>query len=277
MSTQAVRELPGASATTLEAARPAADTLPPVKVRTLAEVQAPLRRWAPLAAIAPETAERLLAQFEIISVERRTVLFVAGELAQHLTVVLSGIVKQTVAAPDERELMVALLGPSDQCGDLPASGTRLHSTTAVAVTEVRLAQLPLAALARWLPAHPEFSTALLGLALQRLHAARTNLAAMAYRNVSERIADALLRLARQFGLARGGEILVRHELTQTELGQLVGTSRETVSKVLGNFAARGWIYVEPGCIVLIDPARIARRAGRANPFRAETAALAVTR
>jgi len=53
---------------------------------------------------------------------------------------------------------------------------------------------------------------------------------------------------------------VTHDLTQEELGQLVGSSRETVNKVLSTFCQRGWIRVEGRSVLIIDSERLARRA-----------------
>jgi CRP-like cAMP-binding protein len=55
-------------------------------------------------------------------------------------------------------------------------------------------------------------------------------------------------------------VRVVHDLTQEELAQLVGASRETVNKALADFAARGWIRLEQRSVVILDMERITRRA-----------------
>ena len=55
-------------------------------------------------------------------------------------------------------------------------------------------------------------------------------------------------------------VQVNHDLTQEELAQLVGASRETVNKALADFAARGWIQVSAKSVLLRDPERLGRRA-----------------
>ncbi|MFZ1651896.1 MAG: helix-turn-helix domain-containing protein, partial [Candidatus Nanopelagicales bacterium] len=52
---------------------------------------------------------------------------------------------------------------------------------------------------------------------------------------------------------------VTHDMTQEELAQLVGASRETVNKALADFAARGWIRLESRSVVLLDTERLDRR------------------
>ncbi len=56
-----------------------------------------------------------------------------------------------------------------------------------------------------------------------------------------RVAKQLLQLAQRFGTQEGGALRVTHDLTQEEIAQLVGASRETVNKALADFAHRGWI------------------------------------
>ena len=53
---------------------------------------------------------------------------------------------------------------------------------------------------------------------------------------------------------------VHHDLTQEELAQLVGASRETVNKALADFANRGWLRLEPRSVVLVDVERLQHRA-----------------
>ena len=75
-----------------------------------------------------------------------------------------------------------------------------------------------------------------------------------------RVAKQLLELARRFGDRREDGIHVHHDLTQEELAQLVGASRETVNKALADFAARGWIRLEPRSVTILDVERVERRA-----------------
>ena len=75
-----------------------------------------------------------------------------------------------------------------------------------------------------------------------------------------RVAKALLGLAERFGSEDGEGLRVHHDLTQEELAQLVGASRETVNKALADFAHRGWVRLEGKTVVILDRDRLARRA-----------------
>ena len=74
------------------------------------------------------------------------------------------------------------------------------------------------------------------------------------------VAKALLQLANRFGVQDNGNWRVHHDLTQEEIAQLVGASRETVNKALAEFAHRGWIRLEGKTVVICNSERLARRA-----------------
>ncbi|HCQ18718.1 MAG TPA: Crp/Fnr family transcriptional regulator, partial [Dermacoccus sp.] len=91
---------------------------------------------------------------------------------------------------------------------------------------------------------------------------RTNeaLGDLVFTDVPGRVAKALLDLASRFGRQVDGGVLVAHDLTQEELAQLVGASRETVNKALADFAGRGWLKLEARAVTLLDVERLQRRA-----------------
>jgi CRP-like cAMP-binding protein len=76
---------------------------------------------------------------------------------------------------------------------------------------------------------------------RRLRRTDNNLADMIFTDVPGRVAKQLLLLAQRFGTQEGDAMRVTHDLTQEEIAQLVGASRETVDKALADFAHRGWI------------------------------------
>ena len=74
------------------------------------------------------------------------------------------------------------------------------------------------------------------------------------------MAKNLLQMAGRFGTRDGGVLRVTHDLTQEELAQLVGASRETVNKALADFASRGWLRLDGKSVLILEPDRLARRA-----------------
>jgi CRP/FNR family transcriptional regulator, cyclic AMP receptor protein len=135
-----------------------------------------------------------------------------------------------------------------------------RTATATAVTDAELAGLGHDDLRKWLSTRPEVAMHLLQALAQRLRRINDVKADLVFTDVPGRVAKALLDLAERFGVPNSEGIQVNHDLTQEELAQLVGASRETVNKALADFAARGWIQLSAKSVLIIDPDRLRRRA-----------------
>ena len=94
----------------------------------------------------------------------------------------------------------------------------------------------------------------------RLRRANDVVADLVFSDVPGRVAKALLDLSSRFGRVADDGVHVHHDLTQEELAQLVGASRETVNKALADFASRGWLRLEARSVVIMDVERLKRRA-----------------
>jgi CRP-like cAMP-binding protein len=209
--------------------------------------------------IDPDVVEALADEFEIFTALRGTVLFAQGDAARHLYVVLSGKVKLAHLAYDGREHLVELLGRSDQFGEVSLLDSEPWTATATVVTDARIAQVRAAVLYDWIERYPQLASQLLCAISRRLRRTYTNLTSVTFADVSGRVATELLRLARRFGLSYHDEIRIEHDLSQMELAQLVGASRETVNKVLNSFASRGWIRLEPKSVVILNRQALKQR------------------
>ncbi|MGI9084035.1 MAG: Crp/Fnr family transcriptional regulator, partial [Aeromicrobium sp.] len=108
--------------------------------------------------------------------------------------------------------------------------------------------------------HPKVATQLLAALARRLRRTNEAMADLVFSDVPGRVAKALLDLARRFLAPSDDGVRVTHDLTQEELAQLVGASRETVNKALADFVSRGWMRLEPRSVVILDLERLQRRA-----------------
>ena len=115
------------------------------------------------------------------------------------------------------------------------------------------------ALREWIGKRPEIAEQLLRVLARRLRRTNNMLADLIFTDVPGRVAKSLLQLARQFGSQEAGLLRVTHDLTQEEIAQLVGASRETVNKALADFAHRGWLRLEGKSVLILEPERLARR------------------
>jgi len=219
-----------------------------------------LRRAGLFQGVDPADIEALGSQFDVFDAPRGTTLFNEGEPGDSLYIVLSGKVKLGRKSSDGRENLVAVMGPADQFGELSLFDPGPRTATAVVVTDARVARLPKAALTEWITERPQIALQLLRVVARRLRRTNTMLADLIFVDVPGRVAKQLLQLAQRFGSVDGGQLRVTHDLTQEELAQLVGASRETVNKALADFAQRGWLRLEGKSVVILDRERLARRA-----------------
>src|SRR5215207_3942249 len=218
-------------------------------------------RQAPLfSGLDDEAAGALESSMEPASLRRGDILFNEGDDGNKLYVVIDGKIKLGRTSPDGRENLLAILGPGQMFGELSFFDPGPRSATATAVTDADLKSLGHEALSPVLNAHPDVAHALLNQLAGRLRRTNEVVGDLVFSDVPGRVAKALLDLASRFGRRADDGVHVNHDLTQEELAQLVGASRETVNKALADFASRGWLRLEPRSVVILDLERLQRRA-----------------
>lgn len=218
-----------------------------------------LRRAPLFASLDDEAFAALTKEITEVDLSRGATLFHEGDPGDQLYFIVSGKIKLGRTASDGRENLVAVMGPGEIFGEMALFDPSPRSTSATAVSETRLAGLKHENLRKVIQHSPEVSAQLLQALARRLRRTNENLADLVFSDVPGRVAKALLDLADRFGRPATDGILVAHELTQEELAQLVGASRETVNKALADFSARGWVKLEARAVTLLDVERLQRR------------------
>jgi len=208
----------------------------------------------------PAAIEVLTESLERVEFPRGTVIFNEGEPGDRLYIVSTGKVKIGRRSPDGRENLLSIFGPSDMFGELSIFDPGPRTSTATTVTDVRAYTMDRVALRDWIGKRPEIAEQLLRVVARRLRRTNNLLADLIFTDVPGRVAKALLQLAQRFGTQEAGSLRVTHDLTQEEIAQLVGASRETVNKALADFAHRGWLRLEGKSVLISDSERLARRA-----------------
>ena len=218
-------------------------------------------RQAPLfAALDQEAADALRATMTRVELDRSAVLFHEGDIGDRLYVIVDGKVKLGRASGDGRENLLAILGPGEMFGELSLFDPGPRNATVTAVADTTLIGLGNEDLTAWLSGRPDVARQLLRALARRLRRTNENLADLVFSDVPGRVAKALLDLSERFGRPTEDGLRVAHDLTQEELAQLVGASRETVNKALADFASRGWLRLEARAVVLMDIERLRKRA-----------------
>jgi CRP-like cAMP-binding protein len=217
-------------------------------------------RQAPLfSALDDESATTLRASMTAVKVSRGSTLFKEGDAGDRLYVVVEGKLKLGTTAVDGRENLLYILGPGEMFGELSLFDPGPRTSTATAVTDVRLLALSHDQVIGWITQHPAVALQLLGRLAQRLRRSNEVLADLVFSDVPGRVAKAIMDLGSRFGVQKEDGLHVNHDLTQEELAQLVGASRETVNKALADFASRGWVRLEPRAVVVLDLDRLSKR------------------
>jgi CRP-like cAMP-binding protein len=218
--------------------------------------------------VEPASRDDLLAAAEILTLPKGSVLFRTGDAGNGLYELVEGKVKlsrlpgDTPDHPANRhELLLRLLSPGQIFGELATFDGGPRNATAVALTDVVVRHYPAEALEPLLRRHPDLGIALLAHISYRLRFTLERTIDLQIHDSAVRLAKAILILALRFGDGGTHEIVVRHDLTQAELGSLTGLSRETASKVLSDFANRGIIHWSSGQIVIKDAPALRKIAG----------------
>lgn len=205
------------------------------------------------------SARSLIALMTRREMVKGDVLFNEGDDGHALYVLVKGKVKMARTARDGRENLLGLLGVGDMLGELSVFDPGPRMSRAHAVEESVVYELPKEILDEWLDDHLEMSRHLMRALAQRIRRISNTMADLVFSDVPGRVAKAILDLGHRFGRMERGHVTVRHGLTQEELAQLVGASRETVNKALADFASRGWIDVHIGSVEVYEPERLRAR------------------
>ena len=218
-----------------------------------------LRRAPLFASLDDQAFAALTEELTEVDLSRGSTLFHEGDPGDQLYFIISGKIKLGRTAPDGRESLVAIMGPGELFGEMALFDPSPRSTSATAVSETRLVGLKHENLKKVIERSPDVSAQLLQALARRLRRTNESLADLVFSDVPGRVAKALLDLADRFGRPATDGILVAHELTQEELAQLVGASRETVNKALAEFVQRGWIRLAARAVVILDLQRLKQR------------------
>jgi len=217
-------------------------------------------RKAPLfTALDDAAAISLLANMVSVKIAKGSVLFAEGDEGDQLYVIAEGKLKLGTSSGDGRENLLSILGPGEMFGELSLFDPGPRTSTATAVTDAKLFSLGQEKLLPWLAENPMVSLQLLASLAQRLRRTNEAVGDLVFSDVPGRVAKALIDLGERFGRKTDEGLFVHHDLTQEELAQLVGASRETVNKALADFAGRNWLKLDGRAVLITDFERLSKR------------------
>jgi CRP-like cAMP-binding protein len=179
-----------------------------------------------------------------------SLILTQGDEGETLFLIQSGQVKVAVVAEDGREVILSVLAAGSFFGEMALIDDEPRSAHVIAMEDSVLLALRREDFRARLDRSPELGIALLRELSRRLRRADDTIASLMLLDVNGRVAHLLLELAREEG-GEGGATITRR-LTHAAIGQMVGASRETVSRTMRNLVLRNVIAVTRKGITLLD-------------------------
>src|SRR5664279_4218351 len=194
---------------------------------------------------------------------RGEVLFHEGDPGDALFVVASGAVKVVVPSEEGEEAILATLRRGDFLGELALLDGAPRSASAIALEPTETLTLPRDQFRALVASEPAIRDALLASLAGELRRLTTHVAELHFLDLTGRLAARLARLAEEHGdRASDGSVRLDAPLTQSDLAAMIGATRQSVNKLLGEFEASGLIRIERDSIVVTSLNALAKAARR---------------
>jgi CRP-like cAMP-binding protein len=183
-------------------------------------------------------------------------IFLMGAPGDSMVAVLSGTIRISVPSPDGKEIVLAILGPGEICGEIALLDGKERTADAKAATNCSVVVLERRDVLAFFAQYPDAWSKLIDVLCERLRTADQQMAEFALSPVPVRLAKALLRLATADGQATNGQPAERVHLTQRELGNVIGATRESVNKYLRAWQRKGYVRIADRLIVIANRAAV---------------------
>jgi CRP-like cAMP-binding protein len=169
---------------------------------------------------------------------------------------VKGSVSVCRIAPDGRETILSILKEGDFFGEMSMFDSQLRSASIKTLTDVEVGEIHQSDFMTLLDRNPRIGRSLVIALSERLRAANALIAATTSQDIRARLASLLLNLANQFGehVDIGTRITLR--LTNQEMANMIGTTRETVNRTLNRFWDDHLVDMRTAHVVIIDPDRL---------------------
>jgi len=177
----------------------------------------------------------LAALAQIKKLDKDTTVFHAGDPADAVYVVASGRVKVVITSSDGKEFILTVLGAGQVFGEMALLESSTRSASVVSLSAVEVLVINRSDFQRLLDSDAQISQRLMAILSRRLRRANAKMESLAYMDVAGRLARYLLDLARDHGQRLGNGWVVVRRPTHSDIAHSIGTSRETVSRLINEF------------------------------------------
>lgn len=200
----------------------------------------------------PEELSRLAASATVTHHRQNATIFQKGDPGASMVAVVRGRVKICTYSADGKELVLNIIDRGGLFGEIALLDGQPRSADAVALEDTELLVLERNRLLPFLTANPVIAIRLIEVLCQRLRRTSEALEDALLRDAPSRVARGILRLAATFGRKEGAALRIDIRLSQQQLGNLIGISRESVNKYLMEWSRAGYLAMDHGVITIKD-------------------------
>ncbi len=224
----------------------------PATVDRIAAMRRILERHSLFGSLTPHELDQLVPHARLQAFRARQEIFHKGAPGLGLLAVLKGKVRISSIGPDGNQVVLNIINEGELFGEIALLDGKERTADAVAMTECELLAIDRRDFVPFVRANPEVALRLLSVLCERLRRTTEQVEDMIFLDAPQRLAKKLLQLA--------GNGKTTITLSQRELGNMIGLSRESINKQLGHWQQDGVIRLEPGAIVLVDLAALRQQA-----------------
>jgi CRP-like cAMP-binding protein len=207
--------------------------------------------------------EHLGSYMKTRRVVRGTTIFAKGDPGTGLMGVLAGTVKVSVASADGKDIVLNLFHEGEVFGEIALLDGRPRTADATAMSDCELVVIERRDFVPFLSGHPDVMLKFIEILCSRLRRTSEQVQDITFLNLPTRLAKTLLQLT----AAEDGSATARKAaVTQREISQMIGISRESTNKQLRAWAKRGWIRLERGGVNVVAPDKLAAIAIEGSEF-----------
>ena len=196
-----------------------------------------------------EAFDQLCRYAKHATLKRGATLFSKGDPGNSLFAVISGTVKMSISSPDGRSAIFNLIGPGEIFGEIAVLDGQSRTADATANTNCEIFVIDRREFLPFVRSHPALAMKFIELLCAKLRWTSDQVEQVILQNLPGRLASALIRLADKHKLAPGDRTIA---VTQQEISEMVGMTRESINKQLRVWATRKWVRLEHGAIVVLD-------------------------
>jgi len=202
----------------------------------------------------PERLERLNETLHKKTVPAGTNMITAEQPGEVVYILLEGTVKILIEQIDGREVILAFLGAGDTVGEMSLVDSAGRSANVMTMEKCTFLWMDKKTFQDLLKNVPEFAQNLVKLLASRLRMANEQIQSLSSLDVAGRLARQLLAFSERYGHDEEEGTRIPLRLTQTDLAELVGASRERVNQVMVDFRQKGFLSVDSTHRILLHEA-----------------------